>query len=129
MFEKASKLQLRYKVANGVINTEDLWELSLESLDSLAKSLNKELKESSEESFIEEKTKANGILELKFEIVKYIIKFKMERQEKLKLVSEKRQKRKEIMELIAKKENEVLSSKSVEDLYKALEELEESEVQ
>lgn len=125
MFEKASRLKLRYKIGSGIVNTEDLWDLSLENLDSLAKSLNKSLKEASEESFIQKKTSANSALELKFELVKFVIKTKLEEAEKVKTASEKRAKKQLLMEIIAKKELEGLSSKSADELRKELESLDD----
>lgn len=66
-FEIASRLKLRFETAVGMISTEDLWTLPLTSnskvsLDSLAVSLNKELK-GSEESFVTS-TKKDEILKL-----------------------------------------------------------------
>ena len=76
MFEKASRMKLRYQTNRGVISVEDLWDLSLESLDAIAISLNKKLKESQTESFIKTKTKDTTELELKFNIVKHNIDIK-----------------------------------------------------
>jgi len=126
MFEKATRLKLRFPSQKGFLTVEDLWDLPLTgkvSLDNIAKQLNKEIKESSEESFVIKKTEKNNILELKFELVKYIIKVKLseiETAEKAKVLKEKKQK---IMELIQEKENESLKSKSLEDLQKMLDDL------
>ena len=118
MFELASRLKLSFKVANGTIKTEDLWDLKLEALDVLAKSLSKEVKDASEESFIKTKTKAGKELELKFEIVKHIITVKLAEKEAKALAIEKAQKKEQIRELIAKKELSSLESKSLEELQK-----------
>ena len=126
MFEKATRLKLRFPSQKGFLTVEDLWDLPLTgkvSLDNIAKQLNKEIKDSSEESFVIKKTEKNSILELKFELVKYIIKVKLseiETAEKAKVLKEKKQK---IMELIQEKENESLKSKSLEDLQKMLDDL------
>ena len=123
MFEKASKFALRYMIANrvnGKITTEDLWNLSLTQLDSLAKSLNKELKAEAEESFIQKKTRANTELELKFEIVKHVITVKLDEEARAKDAVSKREKRQRLLELITNKENEMLSSKSVDELRNEL---------
>lgn len=116
MFEKASKLKLRYKVTNGLITTEDLWDLNLVALDKVAKGLNKEIKESSEESFISVKSASNNIMDLKFDIVKHVISVKMNELEARTLSVEKAQKRAHLEELIAKKEVSVLEGKSIEEL-------------
>ena len=44
IFEKASRLQLRFASTKGSLSVEDLWGLSLESLDTLAKAVNKQIK-------------------------------------------------------------------------------------
>jgi len=120
-FEEASRKQLRFKVTNGTITTEDLWDLSLESLDKLAKSLNKEVKEQEEESFIKTRTVSNKTLDLKFEIVKHIINVKLAEEAEKKTKAEKAAKRAQIMELIGKKQVETLEGKSIEELTKELE--------
>ena len=89
MFEKASKQKLRYKVTSGTISTEDLWDLDLDSLDLLAKTLNKAIKDSEEESFIKSKSTANTTLELKFEIVKHVIEVKLQLEDERKSAKEK----------------------------------------
>jgi len=105
------------------MNVEDLWDLSLPSLDIIAKTLNKEVKEEGEESFIKTRTNANKTLELKFEIVKHIIKVKMEEAEAKKTAEEKKAKKELIMNLIAEKQVEGLKNKSVEELLKEVEAL------
>ena len=116
MFINASRLKLRFKTSVGSLLIEDLWDVTLESLNTLAKSLNKELKEAQEESFIGTKSKANAILELKFEIVKFVIKVKLEEAETKKNAAEKKAIKEKIMELINRKKDEALSSKSIEEL-------------
>ena len=123
MFEKASRLKLRFKTSVGLITVEDLWDLSLQQLDSLAKSLNKQVKEDAEESFITVKSKANTVLELSFEIVKHVIKVKLEEAEAKKNAAEKKAKKAQLMELISQKQNEALSAKSIEELKAELESL------
>ncbi len=52
IFENASKTKVRFETSKGEVSVEELWDLSLTSLDSIAKVISKELKEASEESFI-----------------------------------------------------------------------------
>jgi len=126
MFEKALKSHLRFKTTKGLITTEDLFDLDLISkngeadLDSLAKALNKEVKEAGEESFVKTKTKVNALAELKFEIVKHVIKIKLEEADAKKLLLEKKANSQKIMALISQKKDEALSSKSLEELEKLL---------
>lgn len=122
MFEKASRLKLRFKVANGVVSTEDLWNLSLERLDDLARSLNKEIQDR-EVSFIKKETQAESALALSFEIVKHIIAERLAEQEAAKSEAEKRLRRKAILEALADRDEADLKAKSKEDLLKELEAL------
>jgi len=125
MFEKASKLKLRFKVAVGLITTEDLWNLSLEELNTLAKALNKEVKDASEESFIKTKSADDEILLLKFDIVKRVIEVKLAELEAKKARKDRKARNQQIIALMAKKENEALEGKSLDELRSLLEEDEE----
>lgn len=124
LFENASKLRFRYQSSIGTLCTEDLWDMDLKDLDKIAKALNKEVKDSGEESFIKAKTVANKTVEAKFEIVKTIIDRKLAEQEKRAKAVEVEAKRSYLKELIGKKENSEMESKSAEELRKELEELE-----
>ena len=121
MFEKASRVKLRYSTNRGVLSVEDLWDLSLEQLDPIAINLNKRLKESQTESFIKIRTK--DTIELKFNIVKHIIDVKLQEQEERIVAAEKKAKRQKILDLMAKKQDAELESKSYEELAKELEAL------
>ena len=120
MFKEASRLKLRFSTPIGLLSTEDLWDLPLESktkvnLDSIAILLNREIKDTKEESFIS-KSKVNPVTELKLEIVKAIIEIKLkEADEKLK-AKVKAEQRNKIDAIISKKEDESLESLSLEEL-------------
>ena len=51
-FEKASKLKLRFSTNRGELSIEDLWDLSLESLDQIAVAIDKALETAGKKSFI-----------------------------------------------------------------------------
>ncbi len=124
MFEQASRLKLRFTTNRGQLSVEDLWDLKLEDLDTLAKGLNKEIKESSEESFIKTRTNANKLLELKFNLAKHIIDIKLAEKEAKALKLQKAQKAETLRDLIAKKQLSAMEEKSVEELTKELAEME-----
>lgn len=124
-FEKATRLRLRFETSRGNLNVEDLWRLPLAELDKLAIALNKQLKESSEESFIKAKSKDNKLLELRFDIVKHIIETLLSEDEEKKKAADKRVKREQLLELIAKKKNQELEGKSLEELEAELTKLED----
>ncbi len=122
IFEEASKRQLTFKTSKGTIYPHDLWNLSLQNLDTIARGLNKTLKEAEEVSFITtSKSTANKDLNLSFEIVKHIIQVKLVEQEKSKLRAEKRSQAAFIKDLIQKKEMQEWEGKSLEELKASLE--------
>lgn len=125
LFEKATREKVRWETSKGLLSAEDLWDLSLPSLDTIAKAVNKKLKEESEESFISAKSSANKTLELKLEVLKYIIGVKMAEREAAKLKFEKQIKIRQLKELAVAKSNEQLASKSLEEIQKMITELEE----
>ena len=120
LFTDASRLKLRFNTVVGVLSAEDLWDLPLESknkvnLDSIAILLNRELKDTKEESFIS-KSKANPILEMKLDIVKYIIGVKLQESEDRAKARVKSEQRAKIADLIEEKQNESLKSLSLDEL-------------
>lgn len=126
IFEQASRQQLRFETARGLLTTEQLWAMPLTgtvSLDTLAVSLDKAIREMPARSFVVSSTPANKVLELQFSIVKHIIDVRVcENTEKTNR-QVKAQQRKMVQEQIAVKENEALLSGSVEELRKRLAEL------
>jgi len=129
MFEQASKEKLKFNSSRGQITVEDLWDLPLKSvtnkpnLNDVAKSISKELKRDEEESFVDDVTEHDKISELKLEIVKHIISVKKdENSRKLKL-KEIEDESFRISQLLIKRKEENLNSKTEEDLVKMQAEL------
>lgn len=118
MFEQASRLKLRFKASNGLISTEDLWDLPLSQLDVIAKGLRKELREA-DDSFIEE-SKTDVKLELRFEIVKYVITTKIAERDARAAQRDKAARRQQLLEALEGKKAESLKNMSVEDIEKEL---------
>jgi hypothetical protein len=123
MFERAIRLKLRFKTTSGQLSIEDLWDLPLAFLNELAKALSREVKESAEESFIAKKSNTNAISELRFELVKHVIKVKLEEAETKEKAVENKAKKEHILSLIAEKQGEDLKSKSIDELTKLMEDL------
>lgn len=122
MFETASRRKYRFPF-HGSINTEDLWDLSVQNLDLVFKALNAQVKQSSEESLLQTKNPAFQQLETQIAIVKHIVSVKLAEAETRRLASENAQKRQRIMEIISSKQDEELHSKSIEELSKMLDAL------
>lgn len=121
IFEYAVRNKIRFPF-KGMISVEDLWDLSLENLDSIYKTLNKQIKQSEEESLLITKTSVDTELEIQIAIVKYIVSVKLEEQEAREKVAAKKAQKQKIMSIIATKEDEALQNRSVEELRKMLEE-------
>lgn len=116
MFEKVSKLKLRWNSSKGYLTVEDLWDLSLPHLNVLAKSLKRELKEQEEDDFLVEVTEEDSITKLKFDVVLHILETKKDEMKKQQeIVADKAYKQK-IMGLIAEKEDMELRNKSLDEL-------------
>lgn len=122
MFETASRRKYRFPF-HGSINTEDLWDLSVQNLDLVFKALNAQVKQSSEESLLQTKNPASQQLETQIAIVKHIVSVKLAEAETRRLASENAQKKQRIMEIISSKQDEELHSKSIEELSKMLDAL------
>lgn len=124
IFERATRLKIRYQTQNGILMVEDLWDLPLDSkvkasLNSIAIQLNRQIKDSGEESFIG-KSKVDPVLQLKFDIVKYVIDTKLSEAEDKANALAKKQYNEKILKLIDEKEEEALKDKSPEELKQML---------
>lgn len=115
MFETAIRTKMRFPY-KGMISVEDLWDLPIRDLDSVFKALNKQVKQSQEESLLSVKSKEDETLEMQISIVKYIVSVKVFEAEAAKQAKEQREKKQKIMELIAAKKEEALGNKSIEEL-------------
>jgi len=124
MFEVAVRNKFRFPF-RGLISVEDLWDLPVESLDLIFKELNSQIKRVQEESLLGSKTKQDKELELKIDIIKYIVSTKLEEAELRAKAKEKKEQKQKILEILSAKQDEALKNKSVEELQTMLNELED----
>jgi len=122
MFEFALKNKVRFPY-RGLVSVEDLFDLSVRDLDSIFKTLNAQVKKSQEESLLATKTKEDETLAIQIEIVKHIVKTKLDEAETAKQSKELKEKKQKIMEIIAAKQDESLHNASLEELQAMLENL------
>ena len=122
IFEYATRNKVRFPF-KGMISVEDLWDLSLTNLDSIYKTLNKQVKQSEEESLLSTKASVDTELEVQIAIVKHIVSVKLAEKEAAEKASAKKTQKQKIMSIIATKENEALQNSSIDDLKKMLDEL------
>ncbi len=120
LFELAVRKKYRFPF-RGQISVEDLWDLSITNLDSVFKTLNKEKKQSEEESLLSVKSEADKEVENKIEIVKYIVAVKQAEAAERISAKEKAQRKQKIAAIIERKQDEELESKSIEELMKIIE--------
>ena len=129
MFEKASRLKLRFPTAAGQLTVEDLWDLPLEkgraNLNDIACAINKQIKESQEESFVTPRSAVDKSLELQLDILKHIIKVRQDEEASRLKAKDRQEQRQRIKELIDKKKQEQDANKSLDELYAALANLDE----
>lgn len=129
IFERASKQKLRFTTSKGLLSVEDLWDLSLESLDTIAVKIDKSLEDSGTKSFIGKKNTENTKLTLQLEILKHIIQVKLDEKERKARRVEKQAKLSQLQELYASKSNQELESKSREEIQKMIADLEEEDTE
>ena len=124
IFVTASELKFRYPY-KGMISTEDLWDLNLDQLDAVYKTLNKEAKVAQEDSLLgtECHEKENSLVEMKIDIVKYIFNEKIEAARKREAEVINAEKKRRILEVLAKKQDDSLNNMSEEELLAKLEEI------
>lgn len=116
MYKEALQKKLRFKTNKGMITTEDLFDLSLQNLNTLAIMLDKKISEAPKKSFIEELPVEENDDELRFSIVKDVINIKLKARKDNINRAQIDARNKRIAELIAKKEDEALENKSIEEL-------------
>ncbi len=137
IFEQATKQSLRFPSDRGDLTTEQLWQLPLTAsrndfdLDTVAKTVNNQLKTLAEESFVATSTNPiKPVLELKLEILKHIIAVKMQaaadakdRAADAKDRAAKAEKRHKLVELLGKKQDAALESLTTAEIEAQLAEL------
>jgi hypothetical protein len=125
IFERASRLGLTFTTPIGVLTDRDLWLLPLVgpqvNLNDIAKSLNKIVNDEDGEDFVNVKKNKDTRPQLRLDIVKRIIEYKLA----VKDINEKREKtvqrNERIKGILADKEDQELVGKSVEELEELLE--------
>lgn len=122
VFEKASRVKLRFATARGNLSVEQLWDLPLDkgevNLYNLAQDLLTQVADKPAEklSFFSKAVAVDETAELKFEIVKHIVTIRVAEAEAQQTEAIKRTQRAELDALIAAKKAEAKQSLSLEEL-------------
>ena len=120
MYKDANKQKLRFQTNKGVLSTEQLFDLTIEDLDTLAVSLEIEHNQSGKKSFVITKSVKDKTAKLRFDISLDVLTTKMEEAKKLAEAKEIKDHNKKIIALIADKDDESLKDKSKKQLVAML---------
>ena len=120
MFETVTRKAIRFNTVKGNVTVEDLWQMPLQSksnydLDNVAKTIAADIRKGDEESFVST-SKSSATDELKLDVVKHIIAFKIkENADKLERMGNAARKQ-ELLAAIDNKNSEALGNMTVEQL-------------
>jgi hypothetical protein len=123
IFEKAVRAKLTFMTDRGVISIQDLFDLSLKRLNAMAIDLNKQLKESKEESFLDDVSDEDTRIKLAFDIVFSVLTTKKEEAKAQKEAGANKIKREKILGILAKKQEDALENLTEDQLLEQLKDL------
>lgn len=115
-FKLASQQKLRFQTNRGVLTVEQLWDLPLQELDTLAVSLQQAHEQSAPKSFLNKKTTKDKVVKLRFDVALDVLNTKAEEAQAESEALEVKEHNKKIIELIAEKQDESLKGKSIKQL-------------
>lgn len=124
MFEKASRLKLRFETAKGLLSVEDLWDLPLTSttskvnLDELARGLHHKVTTQTDISFVTPTAKSAAAEkdQLALDLLKHIISVRLAENEAAAKARANAEQKKKILEILDEKDTESLKGKSTDEL-------------
>ena len=120
MFNKASRMKLRFN-HKGLCTVEDLWDISLDSLDSMYQELNGDLThQSGIVSLLTKSSSHNEELELKIGLIRHVVEVRLAELQTNKDLVLRKAKKQKLLSLIEHKQDENLMGKSVDELKELL---------
>lgn len=123
MFEKALRNKLRFQY-RGPRTTEDLWEVSLSSLNEMYKELKAEQKVmNSEDDLLDTKSDDDTTLELKIELIKYIVEVRLQEKKDRENLANRKERKQKLLAILEEKQDENLRGLSTEEITKMIEEI------
>lgn len=129
MYKEATRLKLRFPSNKGELTVEQLWDLSLNSLKNIVKSMynakKKFTKMDDELSFLEgvEDSEEQKLAELRYNIVKDIYTTKANENEEALSAAEKKAKKQQLLEIMQRKREQKFENMSEEELQKEIDSL------
>lgn len=115
LFEIATRNHYRFTY-KGVMTVEDLWDLSVDALDAIFKTLNRQKKTADEYSLLAVKSAEDIELANKIELVKYIVSIKLAEADERVNAAEKKAQRDKILAIMAKKQDAALEGMDMKQL-------------
>ena len=122
MFEVAVRNKFRFPF-KGVISVEDLWDLSVQQLDSIFKTLKSQEQKAQEESLLDTRTPEDEALKTKIEIIRSIVTVKLDEAKQAERAKENRDQKQKILGILAEKQDADLRNKTPEELQAMLNQL------
>ena len=119
LFKIATKKAYRFNY-KGLITVENLWDLSVEELDKIYKSLKKQQRNNTEESLLQTVSTEDKELQNKIDIIKTIVNDKLVARDKAQKAAERKAQNQRILEIMADKQDAALKEKSLEELQAML---------
>ena len=116
MFEQASRRKIRFQTTKGLLTVEDLWDLGLNGLNSLAKAINKQIKAEEEEDFLKVAKNSDVELKLCFDIVIHILNAKKAEQDAREAAADKAARKKKLLDVLARKQDASIESMSEDEI-------------
>lgn len=122
IFEKASRLKLRFESPKGMLSVEDLWDLPLSgtngkaNLDDIARGLFAKLKGNDNVSFVNKAQKSDDATQLAFDVVKHVIDTRLVETDAAEAARLNKERKQRILAIIEHKENEKLGAASIDEL-------------
>ena len=119
-FKEASRLKLRFSTERGLLSAEQLWELPVTELDTVALNYEEQFKVSGKKSFLVKKSVKDKTVKLQFDIVLDVLTTKVEEAEAARDAKGIKEHNDKILSLIAEKQDEGLKNMSIKELEKQL---------
>lgn len=122
VFEKASREKTRFNY-QGIISVEDLWDLPVTKLDIIYGNLESELDRLPKKSLLSNSSSQREDIEFKQAIVKHIVEVKLAEAGQATLEKVNSDKKKMLLDILAKKQQSDYENMSTEELKALIETL------
>lgn len=125
IYKRATKKKLRFKTNRGTLMAEDLFDLDLDNLDSMAVKLSKTITDQGEGSFRRKKTAPKTLTDdkLRLDILKDVIETREAEIDRAEAAEATRTQNQLLKNLIQEKKLEDLKGKSTEELEAMLDDI------